>query len=471
MEFYYQDQLRWTLGFDNPNKAAALIASLLPLIWIVTSGASRLQKPFPKWVGVFFGSAILCSGWWLLFKTCSRGGIVAATTAFAYIGFCRRDALKRNWRPIVACAAVVAGLFISTRAAERSVGWIGTHEGSVENRLTLWRGGLEMLAANPQGVGRGKSGELYMQWFQPPDSTARYRTLVNSYLTFAAEQGIWIFGTALFFAAAVWNIGGGGEGAGFSRNAAIGLRASLLAFAATGFFSTTMEEAALWAAPFFCVGMLLAMSLVKHRLKNLAARLEWALATALAGGGILCGTGILLARSEPLRIVLSRRGDESATVEPVRRDGRIKPRRMRVLVDGEVMGRDYGKLVRRLALATGLRIGVSDSGDEMRAGEIILAAGEGVNGLQNLSGKDLVLLAPAKIGEAEAAKILLAANSAKLLLPGFDEDGRVAFWQETAENVQRPAAIRTVVLDGVGTQIEWAWDAVIRQCDEFFGTQ
>ncbi len=34
MEFYYQDQLRWGFGFDNPNKAAALIASMLPLIWV-----------------------------------------------------------------------------------------------------------------------------------------------------------------------------------------------------------------------------------------------------------------------------------------------------------------------------------------------------------------------------------------------------------------------------------------------------
>ena len=467
MEYYFQDQLRWSFGFDNPNKAAALIASLLPLIWIITSSVSRLKKPFLKWTCVLLGALILCAGWWFLFKTYSRGGMVASVAAFAYIGFCRRRTLKPYWLLIVACSVAIAGLFISTQAAERSVGWIGKHEGSVENRFVLWKGGLEMLAANPQGVGQGNSGELYMQWVQPLDMTARYRTLVNSYLTFVVEQGIWIFGAALFLAAAIWNIGGGGQGAGFSRDAVIGLQAALLAFAVAGLFSTTMEELNLWAVPFCCAGALLILRLLTRKGAGLTAELTRAAVMSVAICGILYTAGWLLGRNERLRIVLHRHGQElTVLVEPLNRNVKRDPRRLRVIVDKEVMGEDYGKLVRRLAIETGMRVTVSDSAESIQAGEAVLAAGEGVNQLPDSNDKDLLLLTPARIDEQAAQKILYFSKSVKVLLPAFDEDGRVAFWNDAIEKAGRPTVINPTVLEGVGTDVEWAWDTVIRQCGD-----
>lgn len=492
MEFYFQDQLRWSYGFDNPNKAAALIASLLPLFWVFMSGASALCRAFVSNAGagnlrdiggvsqrrptvsalkrtaVFFGAAFSCAGWWLLFKTYSRGGIAAAVVAFCYIGICHASAWKRNWRLIFAGLAVVAALFIFTQAAQRSVGWIGNHEGSVENRLVLWKGGLEMLAANPNGVGRGKSGELYMQWFQPSDMAARYRTLVNSYLTFAVEQGIWVFGASLFLAVAIWNIGGEVEGVGFSRDAVIGLQAVLLAFAVAGFFSTTMEEMKLWAAPILCAGVLVVLGLTVRKGAGLVVVLTRAAMMSLALCGILYAAGWLLWRHEPLRITLHRHGEEwSAVVEPSSRNPQGDSRRWRVIVDRDVMGEDYGKLVRRLALATGARITAGDSVGQVQLGEIILIAGEGVKRMSGVAGKNLVLLAPARMEEEEAAKILREAGAVKLLLPGFDEDGRVAFWKDAVANAHRSAGVETTLFDGVGTQVESAWDTVIGKCGEF----
>lgn len=77
---------------------------------------------------------------------------------------------------------------------------------------------------------------------------------------------------------------------------------------------------------------------------------------------------------------------------------------------------------------------------------------------------DLILLAPARMEDAQAAKILHNARSVKLLLPGFDEDGRVAFWKDAAENASRQDVITIQKLAEVGTEVVWAWQSVIDAC-------
>jgi hypothetical protein len=89
MDYYFGDQLRWTYGFDNPNKAAALIASILPLLWLLVAGPFLIRKHVVKWLCLAAGSSLFCAGWWLLFKTYSRGGLAAAGAG----------ACTRRWLP------------------------------------------------------------------------------------------------------------------------------------------------------------------------------------------------------------------------------------------------------------------------------------------------------------------------------------------------------------------------------------
>ena len=465
VDYYFQDELRWTFGFDNPNKGAAVIVTLLPLLWIVAGGFSRFRNRALKWGGIFLGLVLVCAGWWLLFKTYSRGGIAAGGAAFVYIAVCYTSALLKNWLPIVTGMIVVAALFISTQAANRSVEWIGSHEGSVENRFALWKGGLEMLAENPQGVGRGKSGEAYMQWYQPLDATTGYRTLVNSYLTFATEQGMWIFGAAVFLAALSWSGTVPGRKAGFTRDAAIGARASLVAFAVAGFFSTTMEEAKLWMVPAACAAVLVALALRKPEWKKWGFSFGKVAMSTLALCAVLYVAGLLFARTESVRIALrGGSGNQTVLIVPKNAGGGGIRDCLCVMPDKGVMGTDYGKLLRHLAETSHLRVHVSNSVDFSQQDMIILVSGEGVNRLAGLKGRQLVLLAPAKMEDPQAAAILRDAKSVKLLLPSFDEDGRVAFWKDAAENAQRPGAITTETLAGVGTEIEWAWETIVQRC-------
>lgn len=66
MDYYFGDQLRWTYGFDNPNMAGALIASILPMLWMLVAGPFGIRGRVMRWLCVAAGGLIFCAGWWLL---------------------------------------------------------------------------------------------------------------------------------------------------------------------------------------------------------------------------------------------------------------------------------------------------------------------------------------------------------------------------------------------------------------------
>ena len=457
VEYYFQDQLRWSFGFENPNKAAALIASLLPLLWIAARAAWRIKRPSLKWPLVVLGSVAMVAGWWLLFMTYSRGGIVAALAGYFYLGWYERDILlarENRARLVVSIivALAVAGLFAGTNAAERSTQWVAKREGSVVNRFEIWRGGLEMIAQIPQGVGRGKSGEFYMQWFQPLGSTTRYRTLVNSYLTFAAEQGLAVFGCAVFAAAALW-VGTGKCCPKLGRgNLKAGARGSLVAFATAGVFSTTMEEWTLWIVPAVCVVLLLIT------LRRQEERRPWGQSCGVAAGvGIGTTALIYLAGMDATCGELLRVAVNNGAIQ-------LKPahtqamHRYLVWNDEAVLGGDFGKLLRRLAIEQSAIVRVADIQPEET--ETLMVAGEAVSRLPSSGlNRKLVLIAPARTEANTASAVLHGTKSVTLMIPSFDDDGRAAFWKEAA----LASSIKPREIEGVGTQVESAWDEILWQ--------
>ncbi len=72
-------------------------------------------------------------------------------------------------------------------------------DGAVMNRPKIWLAGLRLFAANPLGVGFGKSGEIASAFMLPDAITVR--TLVNSHLTLFAEMGAFVGGAWLAFIA------------------------------------------------------------------------------------------------------------------------------------------------------------------------------------------------------------------------------------------------------------------------------
>ena len=78
-------------------------------------------------------------------------------------------------------------------------------DGAILNRPKIWLAGLRLFAANPLGVGFGKSGEIASALMLPDGITVR--TLVNSHLTLLAETGALVGGAWLAFIALALCVG------------------------------------------------------------------------------------------------------------------------------------------------------------------------------------------------------------------------------------------------------------------------
>jgi O-antigen ligase len=182
--FFFGEHLRWNLGWENLNPAGAFIACFIPLLW----GLSFLMGS--KNIGrIFFVSLLLfaeLSLWFLLCKTYSRGALVAIAASslifflwFEFQAWRTKKPLdlqrKTRWRVLTARILGVVGLLIFTGFIDRiEPSYVG-NDASAGNRLTLWKGGLQMIAVEPwRGWGIDQSGIAFMHWFQPLDETAEY---------------------------------------------------------------------------------------------------------------------------------------------------------------------------------------------------------------------------------------------------------------------------------------------------------
>jgi hypothetical protein len=458
VEFYYQDQLRWSLGFENPNKAAALLASLLPLLWIPYALTWRLKPPGARRMALFASGIALLAGWFLLIKTYSRGGIVAAFAGFVYIGWQNRRLLclkaARLWTT-AAIGVIIASVFLTTGAAQRTTGWIASREGSVDNRFELWKGALRMIAAVPQGVGAGNSGEIYMQWFQPLESRARYRTLVNSYLTFGIEQGLLLFCLCACGGLWIWFALKLRDTDSARAEWVDGMRGGLLGFAIAGTFSTTMEERILWMVPITSVIVLLVLTRGAFSSSHCKKAAGTAACLSSGIGGLLLASGWLLTQHEPLRVGISH--SSGSAVVSIRSDRVVHDRTTTVIPDEAVVGRDYGKLFRQLAIKTRLALKVTASADP---GDVdLIACGTAVHAISpNHRFERLILISPDRLADSEAERICRTASRAAVYLGNFDEDGRAAVWNRATKALPN---VSLHEIDGVGMNVEWAWDAIL----------
>ncbi len=208
-EFFSGGHLRWNLGWPTPNYAGAFLVTLLALHW---AGADS------RWRWALLAAE--AGGLFLLAKTYSRGAVVAWGAAWLF-----GIAASRGWRNpaermiwagrLVVLAVMMAAVgFGWSRVVEKTTGpqdnrttdkrataseVPSTEDGSVVNRLALWRGGLEMIAAAPlTGWGAGESGRAYMNWFQDVDRDEGYATMVNSYLHVGVEHGLPILAAVLW---------------------------------------------------------------------------------------------------------------------------------------------------------------------------------------------------------------------------------------------------------------------------------
>ncbi len=447
-EYFYGDVMRWSFGFENPNKAAVVFACLIPLFWAVWLAGIRLKARVWK-VVVLAGTGLgFLACWGCLLLTFSRGGAVGAVSGMVVASFWawrlpwRRAALGASMIliGIVLAAAMVFG------TAERAADAMG-EDASVGNRIELWSSGLQMAFENPGGFGAGNSGREFMQWYQPIERNEGYRTMVNSYLTFLVEWGWVAFAAAgaVLLAFWCWTWPGGGEERGARLRAALG--GSLGAFLVSGVFSTTMEEPWLWILPGVVAGLLAAVRLrAGGRLVAGWTSGVGVCVFALVMGGLWLG-GFWRSGNDPMArsFGISPRGGKTVTSVEPKASGSAA---VGVMVDEAVLGEDWGKLVRSLAFGAGRRVVMMESFDRP-PGTVVLVGERAVHIPDLLEFSDLILVAPEPFEGAFRGVILV---------PEIDEDGRGRFWAG-----RRNDGVRLVELTGVGTRVEWAWDQIVAE--------
>lgn len=245
MDFFYNDIWRMDWGFGNPNKTAALIAMLMVAVWWLA-----LIRRCGFWIALPLFTALgFC-----LVHTFSRGGMAAAALGLLFVAWRFPGAYpgKRVAAVIVSMALILAfGVFLE--AHERLGQGVGGEDRSIGNRLDLWKAAPGMMVDAPGGWGLGNSGDAFMQWYQPVERTERYRTMVNSHLTWLVEFS-WL-GRFLYLA---------GWGAVLllcwpeRRHRWFAVAFGIwTAFAISAFFSSVAEEPLLWVTPLLALAVVM----------------------------------------------------------------------------------------------------------------------------------------------------------------------------------------------------------------------
>jgi hypothetical protein len=470
VSYFYEGVSRWSFGFENPNMAAVVFVCLLPLLFALWSLSwdSRITR-WLKIIGIICSGILVLMDGLCLFKTYSRGGVVAAVVAlacfFLWVGWKYRS---ETWMEIFRLAkfnatcgliGLFVALFLWVGLGDRSLEPITGGDASVSHRLVLWQSALQMAVENPLGFGTGKSGEAYMQWYQPVDSTNGYRTMVNSYLTFLVEQGWLWFALVLLVTSLFWFWAQPGKSSRSSLVIATGLRASILAFLISGIFSTVMEEPILWIIPACCALILAGWSL-RSRISftwpkaGLATTLTFLILTALYLGGLRQSL------NDPLSRKFAQGADGWTASELALKKSSPGRKTWVVVPDAKIFGPYYGKLLRQLVAESGVVLELKKSSDLHSSMDRMLLAGNAVQTSVIPSTCTTVLLAPSAISDASAQAWLTSSPHLILLIPSIDEDRRTSFWRQCVPD-RAPPHVTVTTLDGVGLRVDWAWEQVI----------
>ena len=203
--YYFGDQVRWNLGFINPNIAGAFIAMILA--FILPFSGRFAGKGVKNAVSFILFLALEIPLWITIAKTYSRGALVAALTCvvvYAAISLFRGDRIGKVLTVLASRLVSVLIILISTGFIQRTSPSYLASDGSVSARTALWQGGLKMVTQAPlEGWGAGNSGKEYINWYQDIDDERKYAGMVNSYLYIAVERGLpvlfFLLFTSLFF--------------------------------------------------------------------------------------------------------------------------------------------------------------------------------------------------------------------------------------------------------------------------------
>ena len=458
-QFYFNGIERWNLGWPTPNYAGAFLATLICLLW-------GFRISLPRRIPILL---IECALIFLLAKTYSRGALVALC-AGVFFSFARhwssKDAGEQKvsaLRLAIICIAVVTTGF-SERIAPKHL----IQDRSAINRVELWKGGLQMVAASPiSGWGLGESGSAYMNWFQDVEQATIYNTMVNSYLSVSAEFGLPVVALIL---ASMTSLVFLSLSLAFGENILpLACGCSLVAWISCNVFTTLWSEWRLWVVPVFCVLAILWFSLTNTPTRRASA-------LALLGGAlaalVFCATiytwGHYLLNSREIHVRTD--GVIVSLRTPSAREARAD---WMMYTDDEVLGENPGKEIRRwMQAAKKTAVDVVLFPDTTIAPEIaanVVLFGRNSDLFprfdvgSSMTLTKLYIVHPTRPPRAQAGMSKLS-HSVVLYLPEVDTAGVERAWKSwsAAHDIE----IRTTADSGTDLRAAWerfAFDSWLRQ--------
>lgn len=365
--------------------------------------------------------------------------VVLGLAVFVFIH--RREWTRRHGVVLMARAVIIVVFWMLAGFAGRTTPDFVAQDKSVGNRLTLWRGGLQMIAASPwQGWGSDESGAMYEAYFQPLSDTVRYKSMVNSYLTVAVEQGLLVFALGLFplvYAFVVaWKMAAN-ESARWLPGVCLSM---LTTFAMAQVWSNLWIIPALWIAPITAALLVIGLK-VRRGFSWREVRLS--AITILVISLMLMAIGWCFPIHPQVR-----RETHGWVLLQAHETGR----RVALYADPAVLGDASGKECRRLALLTG--IGLVGVGHLPREGvDVVLLCGDKATLMEQFK-QPVWLIHPAgKPPDRDAPR-----NSV-LFLPEYTMSFSDEAWRKYAAERGMPI----VVSPGVGQDIRAAWPDVLNK--------
>ncbi len=312
-------------GFQNPNKTAALIVTLMFAVWVA---AFVWRKGF--WVSLaLFGTLGV-----MLIHTFSRGGMAAFCAGIAILlWFAPRPWPRGRLVGGLLCAWLFLGAALYLQANQRF--GQGMEDRSIANRLEIWREVPKMIADAPEGWGIGNAAASYEDWYQPLNERQTYRNLVSTHFTWLVEFNWW---ERVLYCFGWFSVGllcwppAVREDRDRLRSFVVPL-AVWVAFFVTGIFSHVAESYCLWAVPIACLSAVLIARLRFRR---------WPRTIAWVGGLIASGAmiGLVCVWGATLPGIGLHASPEFVKIG----NGTV---RIWIVVNRETMGEHYGKALRR----------------------------------------------------------------------------------------------------------------------------
>jgi len=366
-------RLDWGLG--NPNKTAALIAMLMIAVWSLAY--------IRKWG--FWAALVLFTG----FGTClvltqSRGGLVGIVIGgLVVLAWAPRPLpFRRSAAVIVACAALAIFAWVMNAESRYTQGLSGKDR-SIDNRLLIWKQVPSMIHDAPNGWGLGRSGEAYMQWYQPIARGEGYRTLVNSHLTWLVELNWWgRIAYVLAWAAVLVLLWPHSDYRWFSIPWAI-----WIAFGICASFSSVAETVFLWVIPALALASVLA---TRYRKKIWPGSHLW-LGGAL--GSILIIGGIFLFENQSVSSPSVYSPHEGIVI--------LGPKASKIWImapNRSVLGEHYGHEIRRgftaESICQQMGLGVTSGFKDIPKNQIVVFSGQVPSSFETLAPSQIILINP-----------------------------------------------------------------------------